>query len=351
MNYREADAKLTGRNKQSKKLANNTYLRRAIYGGKEKGSIAVRLHNTDVLTFYPNGAIQVANGGFPTVTTHDRINNCLPKGFRVFGEPVETRRTNGRGMTILRKYKVDGGSPWSAKTLAEVCVDSVASISARGKLTGGNVVKYRADRKEARAEEMRPINRGRYWLRKSEGIHVDRSKCFTKDETNTVAGWQEGTMRKVQRYDCGLYGRSGARARSLASGETEKTLACGCRVFYVAPSAKGITVSGILAEDNATVKAAQLKIYGIEKFFEDAKPTVLDEVGTYQLLQIETSPNVRQDWQKTYLRALKMVCSTTGNVHLHAVPARECDTVAKALNWIYNLPEGSDYLRDIGQQS
>lgn len=66
-----------------KKLANNTYVER-----RNDSTIAVRLHNTDVVTFHQHSpyrpgasgirAITLATGGWLTVTTKDRINTVLP---------------------------------------------------------------------------------------------------------------------------------------------------------------------------------------------------------------------------------------------------------------------------------
>jgi len=80
MNYKEALNRLeTPRKKDSKKLQNNTYLE------KRGENIAVRLHETDVLTYTPKDKIILNSGGWKTPTTKDRINTYLPynagKGF------------------------------------------------------------------------------------------------------------------------------------------------------------------------------------------------------------------------------------------------------------------------------
>lgn len=71
MNYRNADLQLTGRNKDRRKLANNTYLERR---GKD---IAIRLHNTDILTYSSDGTVTVDVGNWLTVTTKHRLNEYL----------------------------------------------------------------------------------------------------------------------------------------------------------------------------------------------------------------------------------------------------------------------------------
>ena len=76
--YAELDAKLQGRNAQSRKLANNTYAHR------RGDDIAVRLHETDVLTFRPNGTVVLDSGGWRSTTTKSRFNEFLPMPFRVW---------------------------------------------------------------------------------------------------------------------------------------------------------------------------------------------------------------------------------------------------------------------------
>src|SRR6185295_6512154 len=50
--YEYYNSRLTGRCKNQRKLENNTYLIRNC-----DGSISVRLHATDILTFYPDGRV------------------------------------------------------------------------------------------------------------------------------------------------------------------------------------------------------------------------------------------------------------------------------------------------------
>ncbi len=73
LNYETLSEKLTGRNRDSRKLGNNTYLIR-----KANGDIAVRLHNTDVVTYHPNHDITFDSGGYRTMTTKARINEFAP---------------------------------------------------------------------------------------------------------------------------------------------------------------------------------------------------------------------------------------------------------------------------------
>ena len=73
MNYEQADKKLQGRNKDSRKVANNTYLQR-----REEGKIVLKLHNTDIITWLPNGEAEFYAGGYQTVTTKSRMNEYTP---------------------------------------------------------------------------------------------------------------------------------------------------------------------------------------------------------------------------------------------------------------------------------
>lgn len=65
-------------NRDSKKVANNTYLmaRRTPEG---ECYIALRLHETDIIEFYED-CTAVYSGGWRTVTTKARINEYLPAG-------------------------------------------------------------------------------------------------------------------------------------------------------------------------------------------------------------------------------------------------------------------------------
>lgn len=77
MNYSTGLAQLTGRNRDRRKLANNTYLER-----REDGILAIRLHSTDIMLFSPNGGVTLQTGGWHTVTTKARMNEHL-EGFSI----------------------------------------------------------------------------------------------------------------------------------------------------------------------------------------------------------------------------------------------------------------------------
>lgn len=72
--YATLNERLTGRCKLRRKVANNTYAER------RGDSIALKLHDTDVVTYHPDGSITLDTGGWFTVTTKDRMNNAIPHG-------------------------------------------------------------------------------------------------------------------------------------------------------------------------------------------------------------------------------------------------------------------------------
>jgi len=83
MNYKEAKKVLDNKrgDKNSKKVANNTYLKRY-----DDGTIAVRLHQTDIIQYKPNGTIILNSGGWKTVTTKARMNEFLPNPYGILQE-------------------------------------------------------------------------------------------------------------------------------------------------------------------------------------------------------------------------------------------------------------------------
>ena len=77
-NYAEALTTLNG--KQSMRLGNNTYLEQR--GLTER--IAVRLHSTDVVVFYPSGRVTLHTGGYYSTTTKERINHFIEPAAHVY---------------------------------------------------------------------------------------------------------------------------------------------------------------------------------------------------------------------------------------------------------------------------
>lgn len=77
-----ADTKLGKRD--SRKIANNTYLRRR---GPDR--IAVMLHSTDVYTIRQDGWVVLSTGGWDSLTTRQRINAALPMPWGVGSHRVK----------------------------------------------------------------------------------------------------------------------------------------------------------------------------------------------------------------------------------------------------------------------
>lgn len=67
-----------GKTLERRKLANHTYAIR-----KSESEIAVRLHDTDIVTFVKGKGVRLNSGGWRTMTTRQRINNYLPPGTRL----------------------------------------------------------------------------------------------------------------------------------------------------------------------------------------------------------------------------------------------------------------------------
>lgn len=131
-NYTELDKILQGRNHDSKKYANNTYLQR------RGDNIALKYHDTDVVTVTPSNDIILNSGGWHTSTTKDRISYMV----RIYQEsgvwyvPIYDNiyRFND-GMTIhndgtvtgagIDDLKADKELKKRVKAYAQLCANSV----------------------------------------------------------------------------------------------------------------------------------------------------------------------------------------------------------------------------------
>lgn len=110
MTYPSAAAVLGTR--ERKKVGNNTWLVR-----REVDAIALRLHATDVLTYFADGRTVLRSGGWQTYTTKDRLNR-FGDGFHVlqrsFAWTVSTRIgefTFRDGMTVHDDGRVCVNAP------------------------------------------------------------------------------------------------------------------------------------------------------------------------------------------------------------------------------------------------
>lgn len=94
--------------RETKKLANNTYLRRL--DASEGESYAVRLHETDVVRIEPTrgGATfyTLRTGGWATSTTKDRINAYGP--VHIYSEKKVWRLTKNERFVDGGTYDQDG---------------------------------------------------------------------------------------------------------------------------------------------------------------------------------------------------------------------------------------------------
>lgn len=138
MDYNTAVAKLG--NRDSRKIGNNTYLQR-----RSPNSIAVRLHETDILTFYP-GRTVYNSGGWRTSTTKARMNEWGDQSARLFTE---------RGVWYLARI-----GEWDKR----MAYADGLTIPADGAITGqGNAPDERGDKRLVKrfvADYMAAFERG-----------------------------------------------------------------------------------------------------------------------------------------------------------------------------------------------
>ena len=75
-----AEALTTLKGKAHKRINANTRLEHYRIAADK---IVVILHNTPIVCFEPSGKISLNSGGWHTVTTKRRINQCLPEGYSI----------------------------------------------------------------------------------------------------------------------------------------------------------------------------------------------------------------------------------------------------------------------------
>ncbi len=125
------------RSKTSRKIEHNTWV-------EQRGdNIAIRLHQTDVVVFRPDGSTVLSTGGWKTNTTRSRLNEYLPYGYRI-GQT--------KGQWDLWRWKVGTeGKKWENREQeSHPFVDGI-TISAKGKISGAGTattVKAEANRKK-----------------------------------------------------------------------------------------------------------------------------------------------------------------------------------------------------------
>lgn len=80
LTYQEALV-LTLNDKGWTKVQNNSYVQ--VSANLEPGAIGLKLHETQIITWYPNGNIRIATGGWHSTTTRDRLNRYSPIACRM----------------------------------------------------------------------------------------------------------------------------------------------------------------------------------------------------------------------------------------------------------------------------
>ena len=75
--YSDCKVLLNNKNRDEFTIGNNTKVVR----GRCGDYYAIKLHKTEVVQFHSDGRIQLFNGGYATVTTKDRINAFIPRGY------------------------------------------------------------------------------------------------------------------------------------------------------------------------------------------------------------------------------------------------------------------------------
>jgi hypothetical protein len=315
MNYAEAATLLTGRCKDRRKLQNNTYLERRepFYrrtGFSHSDAFAVRLHATDILTFFADGRIGLNTGGWNTVTTRDRLSSYLPRPWHVWSE---------RGTLVLGTYQ-DG-------LQGQVLVNPYAAVRPDGTVDGDSYVEYRERRDAEERVTRRVRSRLRRWVQKARALYIDRSGC-----EYGVRNW--GCEFQIHPF-------SGLRHLPTQEG----TFRCGCRVYRKPPNTKRLTVAKIMAEPNVSVRVAMMHVYGLDRFLLDAGAKVIDEEAGYQLLDFNVG-NSHASWG-VHIHALKMTCPSTSAVYINAVPPH-INTVCEGLDWVFDV---KNYLGQVAQES
>jgi hypothetical protein len=98
MTHAEAVRMVRGKfaNKTSRKLGNNTYARIL-----SDGSVAIRYHETDVVTIHPDDTATLRTGGWKTYTTRARMDEYSP--VLVYGK-CQTRSWDSGDWTVRPKH-------------------------------------------------------------------------------------------------------------------------------------------------------------------------------------------------------------------------------------------------------
>jgi len=93
-------------NRPSKKIDNNTYLVRG-----QNGAISVRLHQTDIVTYTPDGTATFNTGGWPTKTTRTRMDRWIPGDWAIYTESFKKHGEEAPELWWDHGMYGGGGSP------------------------------------------------------------------------------------------------------------------------------------------------------------------------------------------------------------------------------------------------
>lgn len=120
MDYQQAVETL--RNRESKKIGNNTFLKR-----RRCESVALMLHTTDIITWKPDGTTVIDSGGWKTATTKARLNDYLPDGFRINQDGGVWYWGDWRTPKAERVPFTDGDSVKCGRLFSQATPDSTAA--------------------------------------------------------------------------------------------------------------------------------------------------------------------------------------------------------------------------------
>ena len=98
------------------------------------------------------------------------------------------------------------------------------------------------------------------------------------------------------------------------------------------PPRKPLTLEMIDNEGNISTRTAMIRIYGLERYLAAVNAAPIDTVGDYRLLDYPLGGN----GSRQRIRALKMICPSTGTCYIHPVNP-SCSTVSAALDWMFQV--------------